>query len=136
MVPAQYVQVFVDSVCHSFEVDGSANVITGCKGSRTSPLWPVWSPKLWPSWLPDWRLGTQEAEHLLRRFKHPGSNQYKEFQAGGVTGWRPVKPPAMPEATSLLNSNEPEHTQYRLDGTAGVHLQPSHLNRNADLRLG
>ena len=77
------VQVFVDSVCHSFEVDGSANVPTGCKGSRTSPPWPVRSPELWPSWLPDWRLGTQEAEHLLPSFKHPGLNQYKEFQAGG-----------------------------------------------------
>ncbi|KAH8748292.1 heterokaryon incompatibility protein-domain-containing protein, partial [Hyaloscypha sp. PMI_1271] len=31
------IQVFVDSVCHSFEVDSSANVLMGCKRSRTSP---------------------------------------------------------------------------------------------------
>jgi hypothetical protein len=69
-------EVFVDSVCHSFEVDGSANVLTGCKGSRTSPQWTVLR-------LPDWRLGTQEIEHLLPGFKHPVSKQHKEFQAGG-----------------------------------------------------
>jgi hypothetical protein len=77
------VEVFVDSVCQSLEVDGSANVLTGCKGSRTSLRWPVWNPGLWPTWLPDWRLGVEETQHLLPSFKHHGSNEYNEFQAGG-----------------------------------------------------
>lgn len=76
-------QVYVDSVCHSLEVDRSANVLTGCKPSRSSAPWPVHNPELWPSWLPDWRIGAQDIEHLLPGLKVPGVEEYKDFQAGG-----------------------------------------------------